>query len=734
MKRLRFAVICVAGLLTSCATFNHFDDRADSSPQIPASGYLVSVAGKGTLENNANLVRILAQRCTKPIHLKVAAVLAENRWPKNLNILQEQTLKGLDPQQQIQALSPFMDVHQPPNWSSQTNAAVTYALGDLGAPAVPFVRKTLDDANPRRREAAAAVASQFAFKHQGQVDKPGARELIGRLAQMATNDPSAGARTEALRALASYGAPARSATPQIVAALDDPAKAVRTMAIDALGECGGVDAWPAVPKLVRMLRSEQYGDDSIYKALAVIGRGAAPAVPALIDKLDQEDEGFSNIDGVFWGIGLKNIDPSVVPAIIAKLPYIKSQCALQLIAMYGKPDPHAARMAMIMLEQAEYWNVEALADAIARLGRDDPTCLQLLRDKLDSDRPETRIGAADAYYQLTGDAKSMLKALAPLIENPTSNPRESERRCAAVAALARMGEAAKPIVPYLLKYLPSADPYDRAIYAEALFKITGDAGPALPLLQKDLTDKQDAWIQDTVEALGTMGPAPKPLVDTLVGQLSLRGPWSASKRFEAALALRQIGPTPATLKHVKTIKQAMIDEHDPWTLRMLIETYYAVSGDGNYAGQFGLLRWNQMRVRDIHLFMDAMAIWGEDTIRNLPRLSSVARNDPAPAVRRQAQQTIDLIRQAYERELEPLNDAARHLRWQRWANDFGDEDDRIAVRAIWRFVHVGADAQAFVQSVIDDPAESLPPDVRTRRRLRAAQALSLIQQHYRPPE
>jgi len=93
--------------------------------------------------------------------------------------------------------------------------------------------------------------------------KETAVDALGRIGEVAVapliqalSDSDPRARTQAARALARIGPPAKDAVPVLIERLDDPDEDVRQAAARALGQIGPAAA-PAVPALVSLIESPE---------------------------------------------------------------------------------------------------------------------------------------------------------------------------------------------------------------------------------------------------------------------------------------------------------------------------------------------------------------------------------------------------------------------------------------------------------------------------------------------
>lgn len=660
----------------------------------------------------SGLATRLAAVARTPFQQQVAAILGEYGWPANHEKLGA-LLVGHPPAEQVAALMPFIDIHHPSNWIPAANAAATYRLGELGEPAVAALATALEEAPQTRREAAASALSHMAFSFQDRYHKPGA-SAIPRLAWLLVNDPSPGVRREAARALACYEHEANGAIPKLIQALDDPSDGVRVMALCALRQ-SGPDAWPAVPKVIPWLK-KGWPQDTAAEVLKNIGPGARQAVPALIDQLDQEDEGFSDISWALKRIG--GITAEHLPALIRKIPRAKASAAADALRVLKPSDPRAVEGLIEALNNVEYCNDPAFAKAIGALARPEPRTLEALRLCMRADRPYTRLWAAYAYYLLTRDAAAALAVLLPIAQGGVPGLRESEARAAAVQALAGMGSDAAPAAETLRRLLPAVSLYERHWVAVALFEVTGEYQSAVELLANDLNDRENwAYLDDAVSAIEALGPLAEKAVPPLVGLLSRQGPWDRFTRYTAARALAGLGPSEATRAALPRLREMAETEESPWNRVGAAEALWQIDHETEAALK-GLLGVLIDRGNTFPEAMRVLATMGPAAARAVPVLYAIAESDPNPAFRQEATAAIAAIVTPDPNAGKPA-DAAAIARW--WQDLMAAEAD-VACPAVWRLAEAGRPAADFLRQRMSN---SSARGAEARRQARARQVLAL---------
>jgi HEAT repeat protein len=167
-----------------------------------------------------------------------------------------------------------------------------YYLGRLGEPAraaVPALLEALQDPDRDVRDYASIALTQVV---------PDRAEAVAPLVRALREDSSWKVRSQAAEALGKMARLARRAATDLAAALGDPDPAVATSAAEALAAIAAeapsaASALPAtaVPTLARLLpAAEPWARRAALRLLALFGRRAAGAVPALTALLETETD------------------------------------------------------------------------------------------------------------------------------------------------------------------------------------------------------------------------------------------------------------------------------------------------------------------------------------------------------------------------------------------------------------------------------------------------------------
>jgi HEAT repeat protein len=429
------------------------------------------------------------------------------------------------------------------------------------ADALARMSRELDATIPQMRDAALDIQNNEAM---ALMTRLGAA-AVPALTQSAW-DENPGVRAAAIYLLGRIGWDARPAAPALIHALGDQEKLLRRFAADALGD---VDAWSAIPKLVKLLDDPDAGVRiAAAKALITLDADARTALAVLVKELDHADLSLA----VAATEALSRLGPEATPATsdVAKLlstaPVERHRALLRVLQEIGPP----AKSAVPALKQfardnpgARLWAAIALW-TIAR----DKDAPGMIRDYLKGDRTPGRAEAAIALWQM--DAPDGITALVDMAKAEKSAARAMELlgqigpeakdavgtlverlthaqwvlRLGAAHALGRIGPSAAAALPALAKAADDDNAMVRAAAALAACRIRPERS-AVAALGKQLAAKLDPNVWSyAARGLGGLGEAGQPAVPVLKTALTER---NELVRLEAATALWRINRDPASL-------------------------------------------------------------------------------------------------------------------------------------------------------------------------------------------
>ncbi|MFD5075054.1 HEAT repeat domain-containing protein [Streptomyces sp. NPDC058371] len=267
------------------------------------------------------------------------------------------------------------------------------------------------------------------------------------------------------------------------------------------------------------VRHWEHGAPTLGGALKALARTRDPrAIPVLAQLLEQptvpKDLGYVIAD---TGPGSASLAP-LLRARLADVPLdsrdLYDRAAPLLLALAALEDgaalPAVLRLAHGMAGDPRLREplLEAVARTLGALGT--PEAIPALRELLDS---ECAVTAAAALWSVEGDADAVL----PLLRRELAAGRPHRRRAA--EALGRLGPDARSALPGLRRLLDSEDVWERTAGACAVWRITGDPEPVLPVFHAAWT--QRVYTRGTIAGcLAEFGPAPAPTHDLLRTELA----------------------------------------------------------------------------------------------------------------------------------------------------------------------------------------------------------------------
>ncbi len=189
--------------------------------------------------------------------------------------------------------------------NTEVRRAAVVSLGQLGeraAPAVPKLRRLLDDSSPDDWWDLLPIIAEIG---------PGAADLVPDLVGLL--DETHFRRYSAARALGEIGPAAEEAVPALVAYLEDRDMTFRAEVAKTLWQ---INRHPrAIPTLIDVLQHDE-SPDYVAEFLGRIGPQAAAAVPTLVERLEDERGINTAVAEALWKIAKH---PAVIPALTRHL-------------------------------------------------------------------------------------------------------------------------------------------------------------------------------------------------------------------------------------------------------------------------------------------------------------------------------------------------------------------------------------------------------------------------------
>jgi len=407
-----------------------------------------------------------------------------------------------------------------------------------------------------------------------------AEEAVNRVGQPAVpallkaiRSPMSSMRIKAAQSLAKIKPPSKETIASLIAAMDDEDTDVQRAAIRALG-AHGEHAKAAMPRLVEKTKRDWKVSRSAVNALAQMGPDAAGAlVASLSDHLNHHQA----------CPALMEMGEPAIPALIEGLeedsPYVLEGVFAVLEKMEPIPGESVAVALVRFMERHPRGSMSRGAEVpvLARIGA---PAVAPLTGALKNESAFVRGQAAAALAAMGEVAKPAATELREMLEDP--NPNVAYRAAFALVNLGD-GESDEVREPLLRKLAEPASNSDQAEAAGALARVGADAERVMKiLLSQDRPPRYSAY-QELVKKLGAdavppllaafrsdnerlrdyvctcfewLGPAASPATSGLVAVLEDED-WIV--RMKACMCLRSIGPGAAAA--VPALQRATKDEN-----------------------------------------------------------------------------------------------------------------------------------------------------------------------------
>ncbi|MFF4081233.1 hypothetical protein ACFYZN_17760 [Streptomyces sp. NPDC001777] len=373
------------------------------------------------------------------------------------------------------------------------------------------------------------------------------RDAAYALLAAALRSPVPEARTEALWAaeqacLLSRSAPQRLADAVPALAADPDALPAAYSLLQKLGPYAAA----AAPELARIAGGEGDPADCALETLVLVAPGLA--APLLARDLGRRPRALRAAGGSLFGVvvGIRPLpcDEALLAAVRARLVAedVGGDEPVHLLSLLGSWGSGAAAALPELRFLLPRFPVAVPRTLVAVCPPEHRTRTARLLTAAAASGPENgRLAAAKAVRELTGETGPLKEAVAACLADG-----DDVQEAAELAA--GLGAEASELVPALRAALgdPGSDrvtpQMDRDIaVASALWRITGDAAEAVPVLAGVLAETGNIWMRWTfrraARAAAAMGGAALPLVPALEGLLTDRAHVPA-----AVLALHAIAP------------------------------------------------------------------------------------------------------------------------------------------------------------------------------------------------
>ncbi len=597
---------------------------------------------------------------------------------------------------------------------------------EANAEMVPVLLAALDDAQSfETRFRAYTLAGSMGFNEQGPYAMdPKMVILLDLLVTKALRAEGDAERGAALEAIAQFHAHPAPWVHRIATLLDHASPAVRRQAARTLSHTGPI----AVVYIDTMLRQYNMNDRSEARAaawvMAEIGWTPDGVGPSLVAHIRAADDPGS-VSPFNYPIGRLPASKDMADALLTLAP--PQLCHHEIcswIETHAAGDRRFIDPLLAALRhdwtpseigrEASCFDTPVLLRALVAVGRGDKNLSAALTAMLDEPIPvDARLYLGRALTELTGDPNFHAENLVWVLAR--DQQRTSTYTDQRVLELVGEVDPAKQVL---------LEPYEQAIAAlvqetsqgdpTGHFVFTGELDAVLEWARGDLESTFQkspisSWLDDGVSE--RLGPLAEPLSAQLADLLHHGDRWD---HHGACSAIFSLGPNPVT-RELAAEMPALAKKFKPDRRIEPALAMWACARDID--GALAIL----VPLLDDQGWATTHASWalgqmGRDAQAALPRLRKLAQSSN-PAYATYADEAVRLI----EAELTRKDDM--DAIW----NELGDDDARVAMRAMWRLSDLGDPvALSLEDRVVQDFAPRLPGK-RMRHHARAAQVLAIIE-------
>jgi HEAT repeat protein len=252
-------------------------------------------------------------------------------------------------------------------------------------------------------------------------------------------------------------------------------------------------------------------------AIVAFGPDAEPAIPALLQMLDDRSGEFRSLVGSV----LCQLGPdakTATPGLVRLLQEKKARNPEMVVKILGRIGPDAADALPVLVKALENRSLcDAAVQAICAQGPSAKDAIPAIRQAI-RDAEAHEEGGTCRSFALFEPLTKLGSDAVPLLVEFLEDKDVSFQLCSA-HALGRMGAGAKAAVPALMKALKSDAPAVRGEAAQALWKIEQSTA-GVPVLAALLKEKARYPAESAAQVLGEMGQKAKSALPELEEALS----------------------------------------------------------------------------------------------------------------------------------------------------------------------------------------------------------------------
>jgi HEAT repeat protein len=401
------------------------------------------------------------------------------------------------------------------------------------------------------------LEQETAIKKLGQLGKEAGPAAEG-LGQMAESGRDYLARP-ALEALSTIGPPARAAAPALVRLLADEKRA--NHAALALCRVDPEAARKIAPELIKLYPDDEWDDFVPEVVVETVGPAAAALIPELEKGADSDD--WTRRDRALRMLG--RIGAPAVPALVRLLAHrndlVRSDAAVALGVVRPAAKDAVPALLKELGDKSEHVRIKTVEALTAIAGQDEPVQATLERCLLDLKDPYVGQVAARCLAGLKPPEAARKRIVGGLLETMTTCHQGMRGRVAVMLALLSEGQA--EVEPALIKLLDSREwVYNREEAAKALGILRPVSDRSVQALGVALKDPHEDVRRSAARSLALCREKCAPVADALKAAMTDRDLPTRAYAAEAYWYATNDGPV--TLKALaQTIQESKSDESLP---------------------------------------------------------------------------------------------------------------------------------------------------------------------------
>lgn len=367
--------------------------------------------------------------------------------------------------------------------------------------------------------------------------------------------------------------------PALVKHLDDPDIAAATAIAKALTHVDAELGLKAIPTVVNWLKRAEKGFNE-YAAVEILKPVAKPAIPQLIEALDNKDKGVRYSIAATVAQLPDAIEP-IIKALQHEKPFIRAGAA-QAIASKHQATSNQTAALVVALKDPEYVVRFAVADALVSLPSGDKMseAVPVLLEVIGSGSEEEQTRAVHLLTRVGPAAKSAVPTLVKLLED-----KRFSVRFEAALALTAIDEVERvKAVPVLIEGTESKVNTRQHQAAKSLALIGPPAKAAIPALEKLFTANYIHTRYCAAEAVALIDPSKtEAAVKVLVATLDDKKGQGMVRAY-VLTALRKIGP--AAKAALPRLNELLKDDDGPFVAEAAMTAICLVGDEAKEARAF----------------------------------------------------------------------------------------------------------------------------------------------------